>query len=118
MQAKSVGGREYKYNVVDDYTCAVYTRPLRLKSEAPEVFKVFKATAENESQRSMREIMTDNAREMCMGEMKAICEQAGIKFNMSVRYSPKSNGVAERAIGVLTNAMRAMLHDSGLPKSQ
>ena len=52
--------------------------------------------------------MTDNAREL---------EQAGIKLHTSVRYSPESNGVAERAIRVLTNAVRAMRHDSGLPKS-
>ena len=56
----------------------------------------------------MREIMTDNARELCMGEMKVICEQEGIKLHTSVRYSPKSNGVAVRTIGLLTNALRAM----------
>ena len=51
MQVKSAGGREYEYIVVDDCTCAVYTRPLRLKSEAPEAFKAFKAVAENEYQK-------------------------------------------------------------------
>ena len=64
----------------------------------------------------MREVMTDNARELSMGEMRQICEQEGIKTHMSVRYSPESNGVAEHTIGVLTNAVRAMLHDSGLPR--
>ena len=112
MQVKSAGGKEYEYIVVDDYTRVVYARPLRLKSEAQEVFKVFKAVAENESQKRMHEILTDN-----MGEMKDTCEQEGIKLYMSVRYCPESNGVAERTIGVLTNAARAMLHDSGLPKS-
>ena len=57
----------------------------------------------------MREIMTDNPRELCMGDMRFICEKEGIKLQTSVRYSPKSNGVAERTIGVLTNAVRAML---------
>ena len=59
---KSAGGREYEYIVVDDYTRAVYTQPIRLKLEAPEALKTFKAVAENESQKRMREIMTDNAR--------------------------------------------------------
>ena len=66
MQAKSAGGREYEYIVVNDYTRAVYTRPLRLKSETPEAFKTFKAVAENESQKRMREMRTDNARQLCM----------------------------------------------------
>ena len=43
MPVKSVGGWEYVYVVVDDYTRAVYTKSLRLKSEAVEVFKAFKA---------------------------------------------------------------------------
>ena len=54
---KSAGGKEYEYIPVDDYTRAVYTQPLRLKSGAPETFKVFKAVAENESQKRMHEIM-------------------------------------------------------------
>ena len=49
--------------------------------------------------------------------MKDTCEQEGTKLHMSVWYSPKLNGVAERTIRVLTNAVCAMLHDSGLPKS-
>ena len=52
-----------------------------------------------------------------MGEMKEICETEGIKLPTSVRYSSESNGVTERAIGVLTNVVRAMLRDSDLPKS-
>ena len=51
-----------------------------------------------------------------MGEMREICERDGIKLHTLVRYSLESNGVAERTIGVLTKAVRAMLHDSGLPK--
>ena len=89
--------------------------PLQHKSDAPEAFRVFKAAAEKESQRKMHKAMIDNARELCMGEMMEICEESGIKPNTSVRYSPESNGVAERTIGVLTSAVRAMLHDSGLP---
>ena len=115
MPKKSAGGKEYEYIIVDDYSWAVYTRPLRLKSDAPEAFKIFKAAAENESQKRMREVMTDHARELSMGETRQFCEQEGIKLHTSVRYSPESNGVAERTIGVLTNAVRAMLHNSGLP---
>ena len=54
-----------------------------------------------------RKGMTDNARQLSMGEMRQICEQEGIKLHTSVPYSPESNGVAERTIGVLTNAVRA-----------
>ena len=62
--------------------------------------------------------MTDNARKLCMGEMKDICEQEGIELHTLVRYSPESNGVAERTSRVLTNAAGAMLHDSGLTRQR
>ena len=44
-----------------------------------------------------------------MGEMHDICVQEGIKLHTSVPYHPASNGVAECAIRVLTNAVQAML---------
>ena len=60
--------------------------------------------------------MTDNARELSIGEMRDICERDGIKLHTTVPYHPASNGVAECAIGVLTAAAHAMLHDAGLPE--
>jgi len=50
-----------------------------------------------------------------MGGMRQTCKQEGIRPHTSVLYSPESNGVAERTIGLLMNAVRAMPHDSGLP---
>jgi len=99
MPTKSAGRKEYEYIVVDDYSRAVYTRPLRHKSDAPEAFKIFKAAAENESQERMREVMTGDPRELRMREMGQICEREGIKLydtaqsrteslNVRLGYSP------------------------------
>ena len=52
-----------------------------------------------------------------MGEMWVFCNLEGIKLNTTALYHPASNGVAERTIGILTNSVRAMLSNSGLPKS-
>lgn len=108
MPIASVGGREYVYVVV---------RPLRLKSDAVDAFQAFKAAAENGSGKRVRKIMTNNVRELLMREMREICERDGIKLSTTVPYHPASNSVAEYTIGVPTNAVRAMLHDAGLPKS-
>ena len=54
-----------------------------------------------------QEIMADNAWEVSMRDRAA--------FNGPV--PPVSNGAAERMTGVLTIAVRAVLHDSGVPKS-
>ena len=65
---QSAGGKLYEYMVMDNYSRAVYTCPLRSKSDVPVAFKVFKATTENESQKKSHEVMTDHVRELCMGE--------------------------------------------------
>jgi len=52
-----------------------------------------------------------HARELLMGEVRDICEHDGIKLDTTVSYHPTSNGVAERTVGVLTNAARAMLYN-------
>ena len=102
---------------MDDCTRTVYAKPLQLRSEAIEAFKKFKAAAENELGMKIREVMTDDARELCMGEMRDLCDWEGIKLHTIVPYHPASNGAAERAIGVLTGAVRAILYGSGLPGS-
>jgi len=115
MHVPSAGGRLYLYVAVDDYTRAVYTWSLFLKSKAPDAFKAFRAPADNESGKRLREVMTDNARELSMGEMRDICERDGVKLHTMVPYHPVSNRVAERATGVLTATVCVVLHDAYLP---
>ena len=102
------GGREYAC-VVGDYIRAVYARPLRLKSEAFDAFNAFRAGAESGSGKKIREVTTDNTRELSMREMRDICERDRIKLRATVPYFLTSNGGAKQMIGVLTNVVRAML---------
>src|SRR5258706_10625156 len=106
--------REYVYVVVDDYTGAVYTRPLRLKSEAVDAFRPLREVAENESGKRLREVMTDNSREQSMGEMRDICQREGVKLNTAGPYQPTTKRVTEGTRGP-TNALRGILHQTGLP---
>jgi len=76
------GEREYGYVVVDDYSRAVYRRPLRLKL-AVDVFTLFQVAAENETERRIQEIMMGNTRELSMGKMRDICERDGLSCTSS-----------------------------------
>jgi len=60
--------------------------------------------------------MTDNTCKLSIGKMRNICKRDGIKLHTTLLYHPASNRVAERAIGVLTAAAHAMLHNAGLPE--
>jgi len=115
LQDPSAGGRLYLYITVDDYTHVVYTQLLFLKSEVPEAFKAFRVAAENKSGKWCK-VITDNAHELSMGKICEICEGDSIKLHTTVLYHPASNGEAKHAIGVLTAAAHAMLHDASLPE--
>ena len=80
-------------------------RPLRLKLEAVEALNAFRAAAESESGRRIREITMDNTRELSMREMRDICKRDQMKLHTTAPYHPASNSVAEQMIGVLTNAV-------------
>jgi hypothetical protein len=67
---------------------------------------------ENETGERVKAEMFNQAKELTMGRMKELCD---IRTATSVPYSPASNGVAERMVGVMINAVRATLHDPGLP---
>jgi len=61
--------------------------------EVVDAFKTFKAVVENESGKRICEVMTDNARELSMGEMRRFCKAEGIKISTTTPYHPISNGV-------------------------
>ena len=82
MQAKSAGGKECEYIIVDDYTRVVYMWPLRLKSEAPEIFKVLMA----------KQRTNHNARELCMGEMKVSASRKALSFTRWYGIVPSRTG--------------------------
>ena len=63
----------------------------------------------------IKTVMFDQAKELTMGRMKELCDRRGIRIITSVPYSPASNGVVERMVSVMMNAVRAMLNDAGLP---
>jgi hypothetical protein len=116
MEVQSARRKEYEYVVMDDHTRMVYMRPLHLKSEAVDAFQTFKAVAEGKLGKRLREVMTDNASKLSKGKMHKICKEEGNWLSTTVPYHPVSNRIAEQMIGVLTGMVRAMLHDSGLPK--
>ena len=71
---------------------------MRLKLDALEVFKIFKAAAENESQKR-----NDGQR----AQVEYGRAEADLRAHVGT-IRPESDGVAERTIGVLTNAVRAI----------
>ena len=115
MLVESISRCKYRFVLMDNYLHVSWVLPLRAKSDTPAEFEVWATKMENGMESMIKAVMFDNARELILGRMKEYCEQKGIHINSSVPYSPSSNGIAERLVGVATNGTHAMLHDSNLP---
>lgn len=107
--------KRFIINFVDEasrYICAV---AIARKSDALEEFKKYKARVEVIHEKKIKELQSDNARELTSREFKNFLEKHGILHRRTVAYTPQQNGLAERTNLTLCNTMRCMLIQSGVP---
>jgi len=79
-----------------------------VKSNAPIEFGKWVNLMENGTDKNVRMVIFDNAKELVAGQMKELCDECGIRIISLVPYSPSPNSVA-------TNGTWAISHGSGLP---
>jgi len=80
----------------------------RVKSNAPIEFGKWVNLMENGTNKKVRMVIFDNAKELVAGWMKELCDKCSIQIILSVPYSPSPNSIA-------TNGTWAISHGSGLP---
>jgi len=115
MLVKSIGKHQYRFILVDDYSCTMWMLPLHAKSDTPMLFEKWVMLMETSTGKKVKMVMFDNVRELIAGRMKEFCDGCGMKIILSVPYSPSSNGVAEHLVGVATSGTCTMLHNVNLP---
>ena len=90
----SKNGYRYYISFIDDYSIYTWIYPLKLKSEAFEVFKLFKIQVENQFNTQIKMLQSDWG-----GEYRVFNEflnQNGILFRHSCPYTHHQNGLVER----------------------
>ena len=112
----SLGGANYFLTFIDDCTRYTWVYFLKKKSDVFEKFKQWKLMVENQFDKKVKTLRTDNGGEYCSTEFSHFLQQNGIRHETTVPKTPEQNGVAERANRTLVEAVRAMLSDSKLPK--
>ena len=80
---------------------------LQEKSEAFNVFKIFKARVENETGRIAKNLRTDRGGEYCSKVFVDFCETSGIRKELTTAYTPQQNGVVERKNRTILNIVRS-----------
>ncbi|WVZ89077.1 LOW QUALITY PROTEIN: hypothetical protein U9M48_035533 [Paspalum notatum var. saurae] len=109
----SIGGNNYGFVIVDDFSRYTLVYFLEDKTEVAHVFSKFAKRAQNEFNTSIVKIRSDNGREFDNTNIEEYCDEVGIKHEFSATYTPQQNGVVERKNRTLITLARSMLDEYG-----
>ena len=112
----SNGGKKYFITFIDDYSRKTWVYILQEKSEAFNVFKIFKARVENETGRTVKNLRTDCGGKYYSKVFADFCETSGIWKELTTAYTSQQNGVAERKNRTILNMVRSLLARGRVPK--
>lgn len=115
FRTSAICGAKYFATFIDEATRMVKVYPLNNKSDIGEVFAEYKRFVENQADRKIKCVRTDNAPEYVGGKFGQVVKEAGILHQKSTAYCPQQNGLAERMNRTLVEMVRCMLNESGLP---
>jgi transposase InsO family protein len=110
------GGNKYFLSLIDDFSRKVWIYLLKQKSDTFEKFKNWKTLIENQMDKKIKVLRTDNGLEFCNTEFDQLCRDDGILRHKTVPYTPQQNGVAERMNRTILDKVRCMMISSGVPK--
>nr|CAD1823549.1 unnamed protein product [Ananas comosus var. bracteatus] len=110
----SYGGANYYISFIDYFSQKVWVKFLKLKGEAFQAFKHFKAKIENLTGCHIKVLRSDNGLEYKSKEFELFCKENDISRHYTNPYDPQQNGVAERMNHTLMERARSMLSNAGL----
>ena len=117
MQTESLGRSRYFVTFIDVFSGYTTVETIRSKDEVTKTFIEYIESVKTQFKVKPKVIRTDRGGEYLNKEFQDYLKKEGIKSQCTVGYAPQQNGIAERKNRTLTEAMRTMLADSGLPKS-
>eukprot|EP00253_Pinus_taeda_P034991 PITA_34991 len=96
VSVPSLGKSVYYVSLIDDFSRNTWIYFLRNKFEVFDKFKEFKALVENQTEKKIKVLRTDNGGEFCKKEFEEFYKKCGIVRQNTTPYTPEKNGVAER----------------------
>ena len=117
LNVKARHGASYFITFIDDYTRYGYVYLLTHRHEALDCFKRFVAEVENQKEKKLKSFRTDRGREYLSDQFRELCEEKGIRRQLTIPRTPQQNGVAERRNRTLLDMTRCMMAQANLPIS-
>jgi transposase InsO family protein len=112
FNVKSLGLASYSVTLLDDFSRKCWIYPLESKDQVFETFKKFKTRVENEIEKTIKYLQTDNGGEFCSNEFEFLCVRNGIRRVKTVPYISQENGIIERMNRTIVERIRSMLSHS------
>ncbi|KAA3481430.1 Retrovirus-related Pol polyprotein from transposon TNT 1-94 [Gossypium australe] len=111
MKTQSLNGSRYFILFIDDYSKYYWIFFLKYKFEIAQVFMKFKVAAETETGCKLKTIRSDNGTEYTLAQFQTLCDDAGIKHQLTNVYTPQKNRASERKNRSLLPT-KAMTHET------
>ena len=86
MSSSSLSGYVYYVSFIDDFSRKTWIYFLKSENEVFSKFKEFKASVENNTERKIKTLRSDNGGEFTSEEFKDLCKESGIKRELSTPY--------------------------------
>jgi hypothetical protein len=113
LSSPSISGHKYFLTVVDDRTRHIWVFFMKLKSETRNLVKSFVNLVENQFDKKVKAIRTDNGQEFILTEFYS---SKGIEHQRSCVECPQQNGRVERRHQHILNITRTIMIQSKIPK--
>ena len=111
---KSYDGNIYFLNIVDNCSRYTWTICTKDRKSIPSHLDVWKKSEELKTERKVKSIRLDNAKELLSIVNKWV-KESGITLQDTEPYTSHQNGIAERSIQTTEQCTRSMLHEADLP---
>jgi transposase InsO family protein len=112
----SIGGYRWFVLFIDDCTRMTWVYLLKRKEEVAEVFKVFFTMIQNQYEKNIKMVRSDNGGEFVNKVLQDFFVRKGIVHETSCVGTPQQNGIAERKNRHILETARALLIDYSVPQ--
>jgi hypothetical protein len=113
----SLGRRRYYLTFTDNYLRFTKVEILRTKDETFAAYKNFAAWAQTQHRAQIKRLRSDQGGELMSHEFTKYLQKEGTEQRLTTADTPQHNGIAEALNRRLLERVRAMLHQSRLPKN-
>jgi transposase InsO family protein len=113
---ETINHKKYYVSFTDDFSRFTNVYFLHTKDETFQSYQVYEAWMKTQHKVQIKTLRSDRGGEYLNQEFSDHLRKAGTTRKLTVHDTPEYNGVAERLNRTILNKVRAMLHDSDLPK--